>query len=296
MLIQKKCSMTLEIDFVIETCLVALYSRDIFSNNIFLKGGQALRLKENLRGRFSADIDFSTRTRTEDEDVFFDEMKSALAQEFFRHDLCLFDFKFVRRPKKRADNTPDSWSGWAVEFKLIEESKRNLNPTARSVQALIPKGDSSPIIEIDISEYEYCDGVEKMKVKGTLVGVYSRTLLLLEKIRAICQQHPEYPLKGEGQRARDYYDVERLWNLVLKSGSTEHFLKDCAQHISNVFAAKKVELDLLKKIFEPGFVQLQSADWASVKGTVNERLQPFEYYNESLSVLISEILARLKSG
>lgn len=284
--------MALEIYFVIETCLVAIFSKNIFSGHIFLKGGQALRLKENLKSRFSADIDFSSPTPIAEDDVFFDEMKSALSLEFFRHGLCLFDFKHVRRPKRRPDNTPDFWSGWAVEFKLIEDSKRNLDPKARSVQAIIPKGANSPVIEIDISEYEYCGAVEKLKVQGTVINVYSRTLLLLEKIRAICQQHPDYPLKGEGQRARDYYDVERLWSKVLKDGHSDDFLNDCAQHLGKVFAAKKVELVLLQKIFEPDFAELQSADWASVQSTVSEKLQPFEYYNESLSVLINEILKR----
>lgn len=285
--------MTLEIDYVIETCLVALFSKDIFARHIFLKGGQALRLKENLISRFSADIDFSSPDSIADDEIFFDEMKTALTQEFFRRELCLFDFKYVRRPKRRPDNAPDFWNGWAVQFKLIEETKRNLDPTSRSVQALIPKGANSPVIEIDISEYEYCGAVEKLQLKGTVINVYSRALLLLEKIRAICQQHPNYPLKGEGQRARDYYDIERLWNIVLKSGRSDEFLSECARHITKVFAAKAVDLDLLKRIFDPDFVRLQAADWASVQSTVADKLQPFAYYNESLANLIGEISRRI---
>lgn len=285
--------MKLEIDYVIETSLVAIFSTDLLSESIYLKGGQALRVKEQLRNRFSADMDFSFPDKISDEDVFFEMMQTALEQEFYANGLSLFDFKAVRKPRFKAAGTPDFWSGWGVEFKLIEKSKRNDPPEKRSREALIPVGANSPTITIDISEHEYCGSVERIQIKGTQVNVYSRTLLILEKIRAICQQHPEYPYKSNDQRARDYYDIERLWSKVLKDGNTDAFLRDCASHFKAVFDAKGVTYDLLEKIFSPNFVELQRSGWSAVEVTVRGRLQPFEYYNETLKSIISEIKIRM---
>lgn len=291
--IREAFSVKLEIDHVIETSLVAMFAKGVLSEEIFLKGGQALRLKENLKNRFSADMDFSTPGQITNEEIYFNLMKEALAREFFANGLCLFDFKFVRKPKWRSADKPDFWSGWAVEFKLIEESKRNLPEAQRAREAIIPVGANSPKITIDISEHEYCGAIEKFKLKGSVINIYTRTLLLLEKVRAICQQHPDYPHKEPDQRSRDYYDVERLWNKVLTDGNEEEFLNDCAKHLREVFDAKEVNLDLLEKIFNPTFVELQKSGWTAVEQTVKGDLGKFDYYNESLYLVVSEIKARL---
>lgn len=283
----------LEIDFVIETSLAAIFAKDIFSRSIYLKGGQALRIKENLKNRFSADMDFSSSGSVSNEEAFFEMMLSALSVEFFRLGFYLFDFKYLRRPKFKEDGVPDFWSGWGVEFKLVEESKRNEPIEKIRREALIPMGTQSPKITIDISEYEYCGSVDKVKVKGVDVNVYSRSLLLLEKIRAICQQHPDYPYKDVHQRSRDYYDIESLWSKVLKEGDPELFLNDCAKHIKNVFKAKGVSLDILEKIFVSDFVEVQKSGWGAVEQTVTGKIQSFDYYNESLSRLVSDIRGRI---
>lgn len=285
--------MALEIDFVIETCLVAIFSRDLLAEHMYLKGGQALRVKENIRSRFSADMDFSSDGAISASDVFFEVLKQALTDEFRQSGYSLFDFKATRRPRVRSTNMPDFWSGWAVEFKLIEEAKKDLPIEHRRREALTPSGANSPTISIDISEHEYCGSVEKVKVRRTPVHVYSTVLLLLEKLRAICQQHPEYPYKRADQRSRDYYDIERLWGKVLKSGEAEAFLNEAAKHLINVFKAKDVKIGLLDRIFEPEFVELQRSGWGAVELTVDGDLKSFDYYNETLFLLTQDIRARI---
>lgn len=285
--------MNLQIDHVIETCLVAIFSQDLFAEKIYLKGGQALRIKEKLKDRFSADIDFSTPQEIETNEVFFELLERALVGEFYSSGLSVFDFKAIRRPQIKSDFTPDFWGGWAVEFKLIEKDKRNLDLERRRREALIPVGAPSSKIEIDISEHEYCESTEKIKVKSVEVNVYSRTLLMVEKIRAICQSHRDYPHKETRPRARDYFDIERIWNIALSSGNSEAFLKDCAKHLRKVFGAKGVDLILLERIFDQAFVDMQKANWQEVERTVSASLKPFEYYNETLSLLIKDILKRL---
>ena len=56
-------------DFVMETCLVAIFSNHL-PDPIHLKGGQALRIKEKITSRFSADMDFSNPSKIEDPDFF----------------------------------------------------------------------------------------------------------------------------------------------------------------------------------------------------------------------------------
>jgi len=72
----------IHIDRVIEKCLTAIYSNDILNEELYLKGGQALRLAYNLRSRFSRDADFSTPSKIEEQDLFFNHLKESLESEF----------------------------------------------------------------------------------------------------------------------------------------------------------------------------------------------------------------------
>lgn len=283
----------LDIDFVIETSLVAIYSADLFSESLFLKGGQALRVKEKIKNRFSADIDFSTPGEITNEDAYFELLEAALAKGFHVTGYYLFDFTLRRKPKFKSPDAPNFWSGWAVEFKLIQASKRNLSKEKLSVSALIPTGANSPKVTLDISEHEYCGAIERIKVQSAEVAVYSRSLLLTEKIRAICQQHRDYPYIGEGQRSRDYFDIEQLWSKVLKDGEPEAFLADCAKHLPSVFAAKGVSLELLDRIFDQDFMTGQRQGWDSVKSTVSGKIGEFDYYVETLRTVIGDIRSRM---
>lgn len=195
----------IKIDEVVEMTLVAIYSKDVLNENLYLKGGQALRIAQNMRSRFSGDADFSTKKGFNENDPFFGHLRDSLYNEFLANDLYLFDFNYVRKPKIKKEGAPDFWGGWQVEFKLIEKEKMTQKLEDQRRQALIPEGAESPKIKLDISEYEYCESIETVKVKSVKVKVYTRVLLVLEKIRAICQQHPEYQLKGiSSNRARDY--------------------------------------------------------------------------------------------
>lgn len=282
----------LKVDFVIETCLVAIYKDNLLNENLYLKGGQYLRVKENIKSRFSVDTDFSYDGKIDDHEVYFETLEKCLALEFHNCGYYLFSFKAVRKPKMKSEDVPDFWQGWGVEFKLIEESKRNLPQEKLDVQALVPQGTTSPKILIDISEYEYCQHTEFVKVNSTEIKTYSRALVILEKLRAICQQHKDYPLKDGTSRARDFYDIERLWNKTIFDGddSLDELIKQLNQHLSGVFGAKKVSLDLIKKIQENEFITAQSSNWASVQQTVKaEDLQPFDYYVSNLKELVKKL-------
>lgn len=281
--------MKISIDEVIQISLIALYKEDIFNQNLYLKGGQAIRLKENIKTRFSADMDFSVEGKLKDHDAFFEKIKDTLYAEFLNNELYLFDFVFVKKPKVRAEGTPDFWGGWQVEFKLIEISKKLKKIEDQRREALIPSGCQSSKMTIDISEYEYCNSIEPFKLKTVEIKTYSRTLIVLEKIRAICQQHPTYILKENDSRARDFYDIEKLWQKVLKDKNQGPFIDDCKKHIDHVFKAKEVPMNILELIFEESFIELQKQAWETVKNSVSERIDDFEYYVENLKQIVKLI-------
>jgi len=279
-----------DIEEIIKTALVAIYSENILSETLYLKGGQALRVAHNLRSRFSGDTDFSIKESVGEGEAFFRLLRDTLYNFYYSNGLFLFDFQFTRRPKFRDETVPDFWGGWQVEFKLIEKEKMTLNLEDLRRQAIVPKGMESSKIKLDVSEYEYCGSIEKIKVGFVSVKTYSKVLIILEKIRAIAQQHPKYSYKGHSSnRARDYYDIERVYQKIIEENKKEKFLLEAATHLKFVFDAKKVSLELLDGIFDDSFVALQKKSWASVKATVFGKVDDFEYYNETLKNIIREI-------
>ena len=67
------------------------------------------------------------------------------------------------------------------------------------------------IFQIDISCHEYCKYREEREIDGVVVYVYPIDLILIEKIRAICQQLPKYkkyvPQPSRSPRAKDFFDI-----------------------------------------------------------------------------------------
>lgn len=277
------------IDKVIEICLTAIYKNQLLKAHLYLKGGQYLRVKENLKNRFSVDTDFSYEGKIEDSDAYFETLKSCLETEFHGNGFYMFAFKAVRRPKMLAEDTPDFWIGWAVEFKFIEASKRNLEMDQLNREAIVAEGAISPKVLIDISQSEYIGSSDVVKIKSVNIKTYSRELVILEKLRALCQQHPDYPYKDGNARGRDYFDIEQLWSKAITEADfdEETFKADLLKHIQKVFAAKDVDLGLLKKIQEHDFVESQRLNWSSVEQTVaKDVLKPFDYYMENLKEIV----------
>ncbi len=286
--------MKITIDDVVLKVLVAIYSNEILSEKLYLKGGQALRLTQNLRNRLSKDSDFSISEKIEDEQTFFTLFKEAIVNEFHSDGLFVIDFKFTRKPKVKPEGTPDFWGGWAIEFKIIDKTQITLSKERQSATAITPEGSESNRISIDISEMEYCESFEKIKIKSVEVRVYSQVLLVLEKLRAICQSHPSYKYRSKkSNRARDFYDIEQIYSKVLEKGKQEYFLDECQKHFKKVFDAKEVPLEILDKVLtESEFLEIQKIGWQEVRSTVRNLKQDFEYYLQTLKDIVKEIKNR----
>jgi hypothetical protein len=143
--------------------------------------------------------------------------------------------------------------------------------TNREAIAVGPK--SERIFRIQISKHEYCEGKVEHALDDYSIFVYTPTMIVIEKLRAICQQMDEYPLRGYSTaRARDFYDMYSTITGVNVILSTMESL----ELVRNIFAAKSVDLTLLGEIER--YREFHRQDWPSVELTVTGKLESYDFY------------------
>jgi hypothetical protein len=98
-------------------------------------------------------------------------------------------------------------------------------------------------------------------------------MVAAEKLRALCQQLPEYELRGQrSARARDFYDIFLAVteaDVALDAAENRHL-------ISAMFAVKLVPLRLLGALGSQR--EFHRPDWPSVVTSVPVPIQEFDYY------------------
>lgn len=275
--------LVMKIDEVIMETIIAIYREPEPSVKLFLKGGSAMRLFDNLTTRLSIDIDFSIDEAIDDEN-FFNDMEAKIGNRFHELEFETIDFKWIKKPKRKSKDKPDWWGGWAFEFKIVSFTHREKSIEEKRRNALVPEGANSPKIPVEISEHEYCKNGRTKNINGVNIFGYSRELIVLEKIRAICQQHQDYKYKLSTNRARDFYDIYELTVDV-----EDDFVKRCSGFIENVFRAKEVPMDILRCLWEDDFIDSQKRGFDQVKDTVRGQVEDFDVYVESLRFLVKEI-------
>jgi len=120
---------------------------------------------------------------------------------------------------------------------------------------------------VDISKFEYTTGKQAQDLDGYRIFVYSPEMIVAEKLRAICQQMPEYgPVvkrnrAGSG-RARDFVDIHTLVTGRMIDMGTEQN----RSLLTHMFEAKKVPLALLGLI--GSYREFHRKDFSAVKDTV----------------------------
>ena len=99
-------------------------------------------------------------------------------------------------------------------------------------------------------------------------------MCVLEKVRAICQQMPEYKPSGGTQsaRARDFFDIHATVERLSLDLSSPENLELCR----NIFDAKEVPLSLISAI--PQTREFHRQDWDRVRLSVSGDIQDFDYY------------------
>lgn len=132
--------------------------------------------------------------------------------------------------------------------------------------------------QIEISKFEYCGQKQELELDNYTIYVYSPEMIVVEKIRSICQQMPEYRtiVKSQSQspRPRDFFDIyvtTKHFNVDLTSDSTLELVRGS-------FRSKRVPFELIPKIRDYRHYHEQAFD--GVKDTVYSRsdLKDFDFY------------------
>lgn len=257
--------------------ITALFSDDTLFDLIVLKGGNALNLVYKISSRTSLDLDFSLEEDFPDVQDAIHRMLSALQETFSSVGLVVFDGKFEVRPATAGAGQDDArWGGYRLSFKLIERDryadlKGNLSAIRREAVEVGPE--HLRTFNVEFSKFEYCSGKTELELDDYTIQVYSPVMLAIEKLRAICQQMPEYRLARHAHpRARDFFDIHELvTNAGVRFGAVENLPVTRA-----MFAAKKVPLTLIPRIREHR--EFHRPDWPAVEASVGVRPRTFDYY------------------
>lgn len=270
--------------------IIALASDDKLVETLVLKGGNAIDLayKQNSETiyRTSYDLDYSIENKDFEEDISIvsERIKATLIQTFLENDFTVYDYKFLNKPKKNSQANVDFWGGYKAEFKVIDKqlydkNAGNIDKIRR--ESIQLNSNFSTVFELEFSKFEYIGNhKEKIDVDGFKIFVYTAEMIVFEKLRAICQQIPDYqkviPSFNPRARARDFYDIHYIMEMI---EITPHE-QDNIELIQNIFRAKRVPLSFIKEIRNNK--SLHSDNWQSVKDTVSptdkKHLKDFDYY------------------
>ena len=270
----------------------AMFSDDELLEQLVLKGGNAMALVHQISARASVDLDFSLRQDFgEDIAKVEDRILRVLSETFRANGFEVFDFKMIETPKAISDDMKHFWGGYGVEFKLVAASvhaEYSVDLEALRRRA-INLGQGTKFL-IDISRFEYVAGKQLVDFDGYVIYVDSPEMIVCEKLRAVCQQMPEYgPIikrdRAGSARARDFVDIFVLMD-ALKLDLTTDVARET---LVAMFAMKKVPLDFLDKVRDTYAFHL--AGFASVKDTVSPgfELKDFDYYFRYTLALIDQL-------
>lgn len=261
--------------------IIALFSDNDLLDMLVLKGGTALEFFD-LEHRLSIDLDFSISGKfKQDLSTIRERIEAGLQDTFRQAGYIVFDVRFRERPKRLSPDLADFWGGYILEFKVIERERYDqlsdrIDSLRRNATVIGPLNKRT--FSIEISKYEYCEYKQENELNGFTIYIYPPPMLVCEKIRAICQQMPEYgkivrsPTRTA--RARDFYDIYIL-NERCRIDITSEKNIDL---MKKIFASKRVPLSLISKISETR--EFHRDDFISVKATVGDMVtvNDFDFY------------------
>jgi len=260
--------------------VLSIFSKPELKDLLVLKGGNLLDLVFELSGRSSVDVDMSMDGEIDNEQLHT-LVREAVEVRFAEENLKVFDFNFRDVPPQISDDMKDFWGGYKVDFKIIEHNDfERYDGDTESIRrnALKVGGNESTKFKVDISRHEYCDEKELFDFQGVEIFGYSPSVFVAEKVRAICQQMPEYAnvVKSHpSPRARDFLDV---YIIVGHYG----ILFDSAffRTLEKVFQKKRVPISLLASIRST--FEFHAAGYDNVRDTAmpDFDLQEFDFYFE----------------
>jgi len=273
------------------TIIIALVSDDALMEQLVLKGGNALAIVHEIGARTSLDLDYSLEGDFTDAQAAGRLIEAALTTEFRRHDIVVFDFKCEAKPGKPSSDTPSWWGGYLVSFKLIgreaHEDAKDLSDARRRALMTGAGAGAKGTFKIDISKHEYTSPRVAAEIEDFAVYVYTPEMIAVEKIRAICQQMPEYGFISEKMkraRARDFYDIYA----VLTSRTIDLTTAESLFLLREVFSAKGVPVRLLSNIGHETVFNFHETGWASVEASAKPE-HGFRFYFDFVSALVATL-------
>lgn len=294
-----------ELEMVRRLAIIGLFSDDDLMDLFVLKGGNALEIAYKVHSRASMDIDVSLESDFEELGFTIDEVETKIMKSmkgaFEDSDYIVFDFKMSKRPLKLAPELDKKWGGYAVEFKVIREelAAKAGHDLEKMRKTSLAVAGTKKNMKIDISKYEYVSPATEAEIDDYVVRVYTPRMIVMEKLRAICQQLPEYQAimrSSISPRPRDFYDI-----YVICTTMDEHLDLSEAENwemLHNFFSIKEVPLSFLLQIEEQQTRDFHEQEFSNVRDTVHqkEELQDFDFYYNFVIQLIAPIKAQLESS
>ncbi|MGA3334589.1 MAG: nucleotidyl transferase AbiEii/AbiGii toxin family protein [Terracidiphilus sp.] len=269
--------------------ITAVFSDDLLFEKVVLKGGNALSLAHHLSTRTSLDLDFSIEGDFEDIDEIRGRLRRALENRFSSVGLVAFDFKLEPKPRTVPEGQDPRWGGYMASFKVSEKRKYDEllgDPDALRRDSLVVGPAQQRVFNIDLSKYEYVAGKVQLELDDYVIYVYSPRMIAIEKLRAICQQMPDYALRRyPTARARDFYDIHLIAATLGMDFSSPGNLELTRQ----IFAAKAVPLEFLGLIKDQR--EFHRPDWDSVKASSREKVEDFDYYFDFVAKRVESMKA-----
>ena len=260
--------------------IIAMFSDDDLMERLVLKGGNLLDIVYRISTRASVDVDFSIEGEFDELETFSRRIENALGRTFAEAGYEAFDIRIREVPSPLSDEMRDFWGGYRIEFKIIEreryEQLKDDIDALRRQAAGVGRGGSTKF-SVQISKHEYCRPKQPQQFEGYTVYVYSPEMTVSEKLRAICQQMPEYVATVKSHpsaRARDFVDIHTIGENFAIDFRDEDF----QQIVREMFAIKRVPLNLIRAIKD--FRDYHRQDFAAVEATIKPdvQLEDFDFY------------------
>ena len=285
-----------QIERIKKIAIIAMVSDDYLMDQLVLKGGNAIDLVYQISGRASIDLDFSMPSDFAKDylDSIESNIKSLLIAAYKQEELIPFDISLIRKPEQIGEiNGMQFWGGYRIEFKVIPQDifkqySDNIEALRRNSTVIGPS--NRKIFRIEISKFEYCDEKIAKDIDGYTVYVYTTEMIVLEKIRAICQQHPDYRAMVKSHpasaRARDFFDIyiiTQMFPINLRSKRVIELLKTS-------FSSKRVPLDLIHKVASQR--EFHRTGYPSLRDTVKEGvdLKDFDFYFDYVVGMLGSVV------
>lgn len=266
----------------------ALFADDYLFERIVLKGGNALNLVYGISRRTSLDLDFSLEADFDDLPLVQSRIERTLSDRFDSAGYEVFDVQMRAKPVLDGPDTRPWWGGYELTFKLIERSKHSRlagRMEKMRLDALVIGPRQERVFHVDFSKCEHVGSKIERDFENYTIFVYTLPMIAVEKLRAICQQMPEYALRQGRPRARDFYDI----HLVLSQASIDLATGENLELIQSIFSAKQVPVPLLARIDSQR--EFHRPDWPAVEASLPAAAETFDYYFDFVVAQTSRLQA-----